>query len=532
MVSNIKFIRRLSAPMEMVDMSVEGVRMYYSNSFISHNCSQEIALAANMSQEEGLLYPLRHGLDVHMYVAEKMFHVSDPNFRSRSKSVSFGKLYGGGSHLLAQRLNISVQEAKDLIEHYDKTMPVLKHWQDALVRSAQRTGFAFTYFGRSIYLARFFSSGDKGLQAYGTRVARNAPLQGCLPQHMYMGCSDGFYRPWRDLVGQRVRFDSGRLGVPTYRGTDRLYLVLLHTGDFVICNGAHKFLEAGSERTLLGLDDLVGRWVSLAPPRSRSVWRTLRGFFTRGRLSMAQLSASAQMGRAFKEQDPAVLWCLFKSWVFRRRYRARTFMAANVLRSVLDLFGYNLVFDFLDNVEGSYTFRVARRRSRRGRVVRVDDLGVSGTVISPSMCTGLQMYPLSGFVHKNTGGDLIRRVLIKFVKLSESNPEFGDNVKFSQCIHDELQVRVRRPYLQKAIRYMQEIMNFWPSNFAVPLQIEPCVGWSSGLQLDIVAVAEDGFVIPKGYTPSQEYLDAHKNWYYLDSWEKSAAAKRTDADKK
>ena len=526
MGSFIKNIEYLDEYIPMVDMHVDEVHCYYADGLISHNCSQEIALAANMSQEEGLLYPLRAGLDVHMYVAEKMFNVSDPDFRSKSKAISFGKLYGGGPSLLAKRLGITKKAAEELIEHYDKTMPVLKHWQDSLVRSAQRTGFAFTYFGRSIYLARLFSSGDSGLQAYATRVARNAPLQGCLPQHMYVCAAGDVCRPWRDYVGTRIMFDSGRLGVPTYRGQDRLYLVLLSTGDFVVCNGAHKFLEAGTERTLLGLDSLVGKRIALAPPRKRSILRAFLGIFSRGGTTLSQLSARAQMGRSFHLKDSAVLWCLFKSWVLRRRYHSKTFMGANVLRSVLDLFGYNLVYDIPYKGGSDYAFRVKSHRASTGRVVRVDDLGIEGTVISPSMCTGLQMYPLAGFVHKNTGGDLIRRVLIRFAKLRDSDPSFRENVHFSQCIHDELQVRVRRTYLQKAVRYMQSIMNFWPSNFAVPLQIEPCVGWSSGLQLDIVAVAEDGYVIPKGYTPSDEYLAAHKNWYYLESWEKQAAAAR------
>ena len=525
----IKSIEYLDEHVDMVDMSVSGVHCYYADGFVSHNCSQEIALAANMSQEEGLLYPLRAGLDVHMYVAEKMFNVSDPDFRSKSKAISFGKLYGGGSSLLAKRLGITKKAAGDLIEHYDRTMPVLKHWQDSLVRSAQRTGFAYTYFGRSIYLARLFSSGNSGLFAYATRVARNAPLQGCLPQHMYVSADGETCRPWRDHVGTRIMFDSGRLGVPTYRGQDRLYLVLLSTGDFVVCNGAHKFLEAGTERTLLGLDSLVGKRITLVPPRKRSFFRAFLGLFSRGGLTLSRLSAQAQMGRSFRLKDPAVLWCLFKSWLLRRRYRSATFMGASVFRSVLDLFGYNLVYDLPYKGDSRYVFRLRRSRASSGVVVRVDDLGVEGTVISPSMCTGLQMYPLSGFVHKNTGGDLIRRVLIRFAKLRESDPAFRENVHFSQCIHDELQVRVRRTYLQKAVRYMQSIMNFWPSNFAVPLQIEPCVGWSSGLQLDIVAVAEDGYVIPKGYAVSDEYLAAHKNWYYLDSWEKQAAEARAAA---
>ena len=125
MVSNIKYIRRLDASVDMVDMSVEGVHCYYANGIISHNCSEEVCLAANWSQDEGLLYPMKHDLDVHMFVAEKMFGVADPAFRSRSKAISFGKLYGGGASLIATRLGISLDAAKELIVNYDKTLPRL-----------------------------------------------------------------------------------------------------------------------------------------------------------------------------------------------------------------------------------------------------------------------------------------------------------------------------------------------------------------------------------------------------------------------
>ena len=98
--SNIKSISVLPDEVDMVDFSVAGAHCYYANGLLVHNCSEEVALVANMSREEGFLYPLRHDLDVHMYVAETRFHVSDPEFRDKSKAVSFGKIYGGGPTMM------------------------------------------------------------------------------------------------------------------------------------------------------------------------------------------------------------------------------------------------------------------------------------------------------------------------------------------------------------------------------------------------------------------------------------------------
>lgn len=530
MGSHIKSIRYTGRSVDMVDLSVGGVHCYYANGMVSHNCGEEIAVAANWSGEEGLLYPLKHSLDTHLYVASKMFGVSDPAFRSKSKAVSFGKLYGGGPLLIAQRLKITLEAAKSLIAHYDATMPRLKAWQEMLVKTARRCGFAKTLFGRHIYVGKWFNSGNREKVSYASRVAMNAPIQGSFPHGVYGESQDGkAYYPWADFVGRRMWFKDRRTGasaqgVPTFRGKDPLWFVVFNTGDFAVCNDLHKFVEYGKEYSLIDLNHIDER-VTLLVSLPRKGWSWLKGIFRP--YSLAQVALIARMARPVAVGDPMVSAGLLKAWLLGRWYVTSDPHAAFILRSLCDLFGWNLVYDFKRSKKaGSYVFKLQWGRSNRGIGVKVEKLKSTATVISPAMCTGLSVYPLCGFISKNTGGDLIRRDLIKLLQCMEADPECKANMEFQFTIHDEVQVRVRRPYLQKAVKIMQAIMNFWPKEFQTPVVVEPCVGFRLGGELDIDAVAEDGYIIPKGFTPPQEYLDAHPNWYYLDSWLKTMKARR------
>ena len=215
--SNIKSITVLPDTVNMVDFTVSDVHCYYGNNFTNHNCSEEISLVANMSREEGFLYPLRHDLDVHMYVAATRFHVSDPEFRDKSKAVSFGKIYGGGPTMIANRLGISKQEANKIIYDYDTGMPVFARWQKALQKQAKRTGFAKTFFGRTIYLARWFNSPDNGLRAYADRVALNSPIQGPAAPNTLILTTLG-YVPIKHLYTLDVAGQLASYGVKCWNG--------------------------------------------------------------------------------------------------------------------------------------------------------------------------------------------------------------------------------------------------------------------------------------------------------------------------
>lgn len=494
--------------------------------------AQEIRVAGNLSREDGFLYPVKHNIDVHLYVAEKRFGVSDPGFRSKSKAVSFGKLYGGGPHLIASRLSISVQAAKELISDYDKGMPRLKAWQEVLKRDAKRTGFARTYFGRTIYLAKWLSSPDNGMRAYAERVSLNAPVQGSLINTIYLPSQDGkSYRPWKDFAGQRVDFVdplSGvrRMGVPTFRGVEELHVVIFNTGDFVVCNRGHKFVKYGTDDVVIDLDSCGRIPVRMGKPFKRPRLSWLRGLFSRGEFSLEQLAALAHMGRPIAVDDWGIYWGLLKSFLGGKRFHTRSFITAATLRSVCDLFGWNLVYDFAASSSTDYVFKLCRGRKLKAHAVFAMPLGVTHNIMSPSMCSGLPVYPLCGFVHKNTGGDLIRRDLIRLMRYRDIDPEFAANTRFVVTVHDEIQIASRIPYLAKAVCVLQRIMNFWPSNFEVPLVTEPCVGLTWGYELDIHAVdKKTGKLWPKDFTPPQEYIDSG-DWYFVDSWLEQEKAKR------
>jgi DNA polymerase I-like protein with 3'-5' exonuclease and polymerase domains len=492
--------------------------------------SEEIALVANMSREEGFLYPLRHDLDVHMYVAETRFHVSDPEFRDKSKAVSFGKIYGGGPTMIANRLNISKQEANKIIYDYDTGMPVFARWQKALQKQAKRTGFAKTFFGRTIYLARWFNSPDNGLRAYADRVALNSPIQGSLPRSLYSPSQDGkVYSPWQSFVGHRMTFqtrsDGARVGVPTFRGEHDLHVALFDTGDFCVCNLGHKFVKYGTDRVLLGLDEIGTSPVALIPPMRKSKWGWLKGLFSGHKWTLESLLAHGKMGRDIRTDDWAIYWCMLKAFLMRKRVHTRSILSAMILRSICDLFGWNLVYDLRHSVVDDYAFKLRWGRRRKGHAIFATELGVRDNVISPSMSSGLQTYPMCGFVHKNTGGDLIRRDLVKFERLNDLLPEWRENVRFVVTVHDEVQFRVRRKYLFKAIPIIQKVMNFWPKNFETPVVVEPGVGFRWGGELDIDGVLDDGRIVPKGYMPPPEYFEGH-DVYWLRSWKEGKEKKR------
>lgn len=929
--------------------------------------SEEIALVANMSRDEGFLYPLRHDLDVHMYVAETRFHVSDPEFRDKSKAVSFGKIYGGGPTMIANRLGISKQEANKIIYDYDTGMPVFARWQKALQKQAKRTGFAKTFFGRTIYLARWFNSPDNGLRAYADRVALNSPIQGpaapntlilttlgyvpikhlytldvagqlapygvkcwngvrwcdfhvvdaglgdilrfkfkrgnyvdvdvrhqfkvwtsegcvfkdatklsvgarvagslcrrlefpaltfscssqsrlkgllisysprtlsyedsvtlmwwvgyalgdgsfseshvirftlgatetfryddalaffpsigctvgklnhctadmpgrkgecytfvvrgvdvmrclqrlgldfrwrhhtkripwrlccssiaqrkalidglfasdgckteeqfmwhmcqpdilrdlqrllrtlgfdstlyaepdgksyrlvvcatqdfarfmgyplkeqagrigpgrwndrrmvpsvlcqrfvswqqshggpspdlpskrrqldmtlmsrlrhggsvsfstfeslasdygyteyqtwddyleaqeivdivslppencyclsledeshcydtdglishnCLPRSLYSPSQDGkVYSPWQSFVGHRMTFQTrsadARVGVPTFRGEHDLHVALFDTGDFCVCNLGHKFVKYGTDRVLLGLDEIGTAPVTLIPPMRKSKWGWLKGLFSGHKWTLESLLAHGKMGRDIRTDDWAVCWCMLKAFLMRKRVHTRSMLSAMILRSICDLFGWNLVYDLRHSVVDDYAFKLRWGRRRKGHAIFATELGIRDNVISPSMSSGLQTYPLCGFVHKNTGGDLIRRDLVKFERLNDLLPEWRENVRFVVTVHDEVQFRVRRKYLFKAIPVIQKVMNFWPKNFETPVVVEPGVGFRWGGELDIDGVLDDGRIVPKGYMPPPEYFEGHEV-YWLRSWKEEEEKKR------
>ena len=465
---------------------------------------QELTIAANLSKDPVLLTPLKNGGDVHMFVAKTMFGYEDPNHRTKVKGLNFQKLYGGTKYGISKKLGLSLDATQELIDHYDKTLWKLKAWIDNQIASAKKTGFGRTLFGRSVYLSKYLNHKDFSYRSYGERLAVNAPIQGCLQRSLYVDATgDGYLRRWSEFVGDRIGFkDAGEdvtfQGVPVNRGDSELFFVVFNTGDFCVCTSNHKFVRYGSDRELVSIEDAMRIPVRFTKPGKRQWW--FRGLFDK--TSVEDVASVVLAGRKIPVHDAGIAKAFWKAWVARKRLYFTSWLGAASFRSVADAYGYNLKFVFtLDAVSRrrGLMFTLGRKRAKSGRIVYHDTTGVVENVISPSMITGRQAYPLCGMWHKNTGGDLIRIALIKFMKLQETNAEWRENCRFQLTVHDEVNFVVRPSYLKKAIPIIHRVMDFFPQGFEVPIHVDIGVGTGWGNCLDIEGVTEDNKIIPKGW---------------------------------
>lgn len=88
-------------------------------------------------------------------------------------------LYGAGATKLAAQLNISFNEAKELMNKYFMTFPKIKELMDSLIKNATETRTAISLLdNRRIDLGGIDWT-NKGHVAHAMNQARNLPFQGC-----------------------------------------------------------------------------------------------------------------------------------------------------------------------------------------------------------------------------------------------------------------------------------------------------------------------------------------------------------------
>jgi DNA polymerase I len=141
----------------------------------------ELRVMAHLSEDPILLEVFRKREDVHAATAARIFGVStrelEVKHRSVAKMVNYGLAYGMGATGLAERLNVPVAEARDIMGAYFKQFGGVKDFLDAIVTKAHADGFTTTMFGRRRYLPEL-GSGNPRVRAIGERQALNAPIQG------------------------------------------------------------------------------------------------------------------------------------------------------------------------------------------------------------------------------------------------------------------------------------------------------------------------------------------------------------------
>jgi DNA polymerase-1 len=142
----------------------------------------ELRLMAHLSGDRALRTAFEEAQDIHDFTARQIFNVAsgeavDANQRRMAKSVNFGLFYGMSDFGLAQRLEISRAEAKEITTAYFARFPDVRAYIQQTVDEGRRTGYVSTILGRRRYMPGLIS-GNYMLRAAAEREATNAPLQG------------------------------------------------------------------------------------------------------------------------------------------------------------------------------------------------------------------------------------------------------------------------------------------------------------------------------------------------------------------
>ncbi len=141
----------------------------------------ELRILAHLSGDAGLVEAFANDLDIHAATAARVAGVPvdevTPDQRRRAKMVNFGLLYGMEAYGLAQRLDISRDEAQQQMDAYFSQFPEVQAFMRGIVDQARRDGYTTTLLGRRRYLPELVSGNYRDRQA-GERMALNAPIQG------------------------------------------------------------------------------------------------------------------------------------------------------------------------------------------------------------------------------------------------------------------------------------------------------------------------------------------------------------------
>lgn len=137
----------------------------------------ELRLAAHMANVPALKDAFARGEDIHAATAQELFGEVNRDTRGRAKTINFSILYGISRWGLAARLEISPDEAQDMIARYYERFPGIAAYINETLEKARATGFTQTLFGRKTWFPRIKASVMHERQG-AERAAINAPIQG------------------------------------------------------------------------------------------------------------------------------------------------------------------------------------------------------------------------------------------------------------------------------------------------------------------------------------------------------------------
>ena len=176
--------------------------------FFSADYSQiELRIMAHLSGDHNMIEAFNTGYDIHAATAAKIFKkpieevTSDE--RRKAKTANFGIIYGITTFGLAERMQVSRGEAKDLIDEYFSTYPKVKEYMEKSVNMARDKGYTETLFGRRCHLPDI-NSHNAVVRGYAERNAINAPIQGTAADIIKVAMVRIQQRLWKEQLRSKM----------------------------------------------------------------------------------------------------------------------------------------------------------------------------------------------------------------------------------------------------------------------------------------------------------------------------------------
>lgn len=141
----------------------------------------ELRVLAHMANETQMIEAFNSGIDIHTKTAMLIFDVAKEDvtstMRREAKTVNFGMVYGQTQFGLASELNIDMNSAKDFMDNYFESYPMIKKFMDETISFCKEHGYVTTLFNRRRVINEIH---DKNymIREFGKRAAMNAPIQG------------------------------------------------------------------------------------------------------------------------------------------------------------------------------------------------------------------------------------------------------------------------------------------------------------------------------------------------------------------
>ena len=184
---------------EMYDITIDSDdHVYLCNGIKTHNCAEELRMAANVYNEPTWIKAFNTGQDVHKATAIKIF--GEENYckeaRKRAKTANFGILYGASAYGFHNSFpDMSLEECEDFIEKFKSALPSIEKAQKNAVRYAKKNGYIKTYFGRPRRVKYYLEHPTRKMRSFGERTVKNTAIQGAAGDCLKLM----LVRLWKDL---------------------------------------------------------------------------------------------------------------------------------------------------------------------------------------------------------------------------------------------------------------------------------------------------------------------------------------------